>query len=98
MGKVKNVIDILDKMDQKEKLRFGITMCRSDYTNLIYDKEMIFNVFDRKLRKIDEEYATSYVNMRKYPLILFTMAKIMEMSDSEQNRVLFYLINCFNSI
>ena len=48
---------------------------------------------DINVKEIDNEYLTSYVNMRKYPKILFVMAKIMEMNYSEQNQVAMYLYN-----
>ena len=44
-------------------------------------------------KEIDNEYLTSYVNMRKYPTILFTMAKIMEMNNNQQNQIAMYLYN-----
>ena len=31
--------------------------------------------------------------MRKYPTILFVMAKIMEMNNQEQNQIAMYLYN-----
>lgn len=31
--------------------------------------------------------------MRKYPSILFVMAKIMEMNNKEQNQIAMYLLN-----
>ena len=36
--KVKNVIDIIKDMDIKNKLRLGICMSSSAYTNLKYNK------------------------------------------------------------
>ena len=48
---------------------------------------------DKRLKKIDNEYLVSYVNMKKYSTILFVMAKIMEMNYTEQNQVAMYLIN-----
>ena len=33
------------------------------------------------------------VNFEKYKLIMFTMAKIMEMETTEQNKVALYLFN-----
>ncbi len=39
----------------------------------------------------DYEYLVSYVNMRKYPTILFVMAKIMEINNQEQNQIAMYL-------
>ena len=68
-------------------------MCSNTYTNLKYNKAHIHNIFDKKLKAIDNEYLTSYVNMRKYPTLLFIMAKIMEMNNQEQNQVAMYLYN-----
>ena len=91
--KVKNVIDIIKNMDVKNKLRLGICMSSSAYTNLKYNKSHIHSIFDKRLKEIDNEYLASYVNMRKYPTILFVMAKIMEMNYTEQNQVAMYLYN-----
>ena len=91
--KVKNVIDIIKNMDVKNKLRLGLCMSSSAYTNLKYNKSHIHSIFDKRLKEIDNEYLTSYVNMRKYPTILFVMAKIMEMNNTEQNQVAMYLYN-----
>ena len=94
--KVKNVIDIIKNMDLKNKLRLGVCMSSSAYTNLKYNKAHIHSIFDKRLKEIDNEYLVSYVNMRKYPTILFTMAKIMEMNNVEQNQVAMYLFNSIN--
>lgn len=91
--KVKDVIDIIKNMDLKNKLRLGVCMSSSTCTNLKYNKAHIHRIFDKRLKKIDNEYLVSYVNMRKYPTILFAMAKIMEMNYTEQNQVAMYFIN-----
>ena len=91
--KVKNVISIIKDMDLKNKLRLGVCMSSSAYTNLKYNKAHIYSIFDKRLKEIDNEYLASYVNMRKYPTILFVMAKIMEMNSTEQNQITIYLIN-----
>ena len=91
--KVKDVIDIIKNMDFKNKLRLGVCMSSSTYTNLRYNKAHIHSIFDKRLKEIDNEYLTSFVNMRKYPTILFAMGKIMEMNYTEQNQVAMYLIN-----
>ena len=91
--KVKNVIDIIKNMDLKNKLRLGVCMSSSAYTNLKYNKAHIHSMFDKKLKEIDNEYLVSYVNMRKYPTILFVIAKIMEMNNQEQNQIAMYLYN-----
>ena len=94
--KVKDVIDIVKNMDIKNRLRLGICMSSSAYTNLKYNKAHIHSIFDKRLKEIDNEYLTSYVNMRKYPAILFVMAKIMEMNNVEQNQIALYLFNEIN--
>ena len=91
--KVKDVINLIKNMDLKNKLRLGVCMRSSAYTNLKYNKAHIHSIFDKKLKEIDNEYLASYVNMRKYPTILFVMAKIMEMNNQEQNQVVMYLYN-----
>ena len=91
--KVKYVIDIINNMDVKNKLRLGVCMSSSAYTNLKYSKAHIHSIFDKRLKEINNEYLTSYVNMRKYSTILFVMAKIMEMNNQEQNQVAMYLYN-----
>ena len=94
--KVKNVIDIIKDMDEKNKLRLGLCMSSSAYTNLKYNKAHIHSIFDKRLKEIDNEYLVNYVNMRKYPTILYVMAKIMEMNNKEQNQVVLYLFNSIN--
>ena len=94
--KAKDVIDIIKNMDLKNKLRLGVCMSSSAYTNLKYNKAHIHSIFDKKLKEIDNEYLASYVNMRKYPTILFAMAKIMEMNYNEQNQIALYLFNNVN--
>ena len=91
--KVKNVIDIIKNMNLKNKLRLGVCMSSSAYTNLKYNKSHIHSIFDKKLKEIDNEYLASYVNIRKYPTLLFIMAKIMEMNNQEQSQVAMYLYN-----
>ena len=91
--KVKNVISIIKDMDLKNKLRLGVCMSSSAYTNLKYNKAHIHSIFDKRLKEIDNEYLTSYVNMRKYPTILFVMTKIMEMNTIQQNKTALFLFN-----
>ena len=93
MEKVNEVIEIINRMDIKDKLRLGVCMSESAYTKLKYNKSYIHSKFDNELKKIDKDYLTSYVNMRKYPQVLFVMAKIMEMNNAEQNKIAMYLYN-----
>ena len=96
MEKVNEVIEIINKIDLKDKLRVGVCMSESSYTNLKYNKSHIHSVFDKRLKQIDNEYLTNYVNMRKYPQVLFVMAKIMETNKEEQNKIAMYLVNNIN--
>lgn len=94
--KVKNVIDIITNMDLKNKLRLGLCMRSSAYTNLKYNKAHIHSIFDKRWKEIDNEYLASYVNLRRYPIILLIIAKIIEMNTQEQNQVAIYLYNSIN--
>ena len=96
MEKVNELIEIINRMDIKDKLRLGVCLSSSSYTNLKYNKSHIHSEFDKRLKEIDNEYLTSYVNMRKYPQVLFVLAKIMEMNNTEQNKIAMYLYNGIN--
>ncbi len=94
--KVKYLIDMINDMDLTNKLRLAICMSDSSYTNLKYDKPEMYKYFDTILKEIDEEYRTTLVNFAKYKLIMFVMAKIMEMTKEDQNQVALYLFNSIN--
>ena len=51
--KVKDVIDIIKNMDLKNKLRLGVCISSSVYTNLKYNKAHIHSIFDKRLKEID---------------------------------------------
>ena len=95
--KVKYLIDMINDMDLTNKLRLAICMSNSICTNLKYDKTEMYKYFDSLLKEIDIEYRTTLVNFAKYHLIMFAMAKIMEMTKEEQNQVALYLFNVLNS-
>ena len=67
--KVKEIIDIINNTDLNNKLRLGVCMSSSAYTNLKYNKAHIHSIFDKRLKEIDNEYLVSYVNMKN---ILFS--------------------------
>ncbi len=92
--KVKYLIDMINDMDIKNKLRLAICISDSSYTNLKYDKPEMYAKFDNMLKEIDKEYRTTFVNFAKYHLIMFAMAKVMEMTKEEQNQVALFLFNC----
>ena len=92
-NKVENVINIIKDMITKDKLRLGICLTTSDWDNILYDKTEMYEKFDTMLKEVDEEYRTTLINFAKYHLIMFAMAKIMEMTKEEQNQVALYLFN-----
>lgn len=96
-NKVENVINIIKNMDIKDKLRLGICLSTSSWTNILYDKTKMYEKFNTILKEIDEEYRTTLINFAKYHIIMFAMAKILEITKEEQNQVALYLFNVLNS-
>lgn len=80
-------------MELKDKLRLEVCMSTNSYTNLLYNKNELNQLFDNKLKEIDEEYRTSYVNMSKYKIVMYVMAKMMEMDKEKQNQMMMHLVN-----
>ncbi len=66
-------------------------------TNLKYDKSEMYKYFDTIIKEIDEEYRMTLINFAKYHLMMFAIAKIMEMTKEEQNQVALYLFNLISS-
>ena len=91
--KVKYLINIINNMDIKDKLRLAICMSQSKWSGLIYNTKENYEKFDSMLKDIDEEYRTTLINFGKYKLVMFAMAKLMEMETTEQNKVALYLFN-----
>ena len=91
--KVKYLIDMINNMDIKDKLRLAICMSQSKWYGLIYNTKENYDKFDNMLKDIDEEYRTTLINFGKYKLVMFAMAKLMEMETTEQNKVALYLYN-----
>ena len=80
-------------IDEKFKLRLAICMSQSKWSGLIYNTKENYEKVDNMLKDIDEEYRTTLINFGKYKLVMFAMAKLMEMETTEQNRVALYLFN-----
>ena len=80
-------------MRLKDKLRLGICLSTSDWSNILYNKTEMYEKFDTVIKEVDEEYRTIIINFAKYKLVMFAMAKIMEMETAEQNKVTLYLFN-----
>ena len=92
-NKVEDVINIIKDMDTKDKLRLGICLTTSNWANILFNKTEMYEKFDTMLKEIDEEYRTTLVNFAKYKIVMFTMAKIMEMKIDERNKITVYLFN-----
>ena len=74
-------------------MRLGICLTTSDWANILYNKTEMYEKFDTMLKEIDEEYRTTLINFAKYKIVMFTMAKIMEMEQTERNKSTLYLFN-----
>ena len=92
-SKAENVINIIKDMNTKDKLRLGICLTTSDWANILYNKTEMYEKFDAMLKEVDEEYRTTLINFAKYKLVMFTMAKIMEMEQIQRNKVILFLFN-----
>ncbi len=93
MKKVNEVIEIINRMDIKDKLRLAICISQSEWSGLKYNTKEYYDKFDSMLKELDEEYRTALVNFAKYKLVMFAMAKLMEMETTEQNKVTLYFLN-----
>ena len=91
--KVNYLIDMINDMDIKNKLRIAICMSQSKWSGLIYNTKENYEKFDKMLKHIDEEYRTTLINFAKYKIVMFAMAKLMKMETTEQNKVALYLFN-----
>ena len=93
-NKVEFLINMINDMNIKDKLRLAICMSKSKWSGLIYNTKENFEKFDDMLKNIDEEYRTTLINFGKYKIVMFAMAKLMEMETTDQNEVALYLLNC----
>ena len=91
--KVEYFINMINDMDIKDKLRLAICMSQSKCSGLIYNTKENYEKFDAMLKEVDEEYRTTLISFAKYELVMFAMAKLMEMETTEQNKVALYLFN-----
>ena len=95
-NKVENVINIIKYMNQKDKLRLGICLATSNWANILFNKSEMYEKFDTMLKEVDEKYRTTIINFAKYKIVMFTMAKIMEMEETERNKIILYLYKSLN--
>lgn len=68
-------------------------MSQSNWSGLIYNTKEYYEKFDSMLKELDKEYRTTFIDFSKYKLIMFAMAKLMDMETSKQNKVALYLYN-----
>ena len=92
-NKVEYLINIINDMDIKDKLRLAICMSQSKWSGFIYNTKENYEKYDAMLKEIDEEYRNTLINFAKYKLVMFAMAKLMEMETTEQNKDALYLYN-----
>ena len=85
-NKVEFLINMINDMDIKDKLRLAICMSQSKWSGLIYNTKENFEKFDSMLKDIDEEYRTILINFAIYKIVMFAMAKLMEMPNEEKNQ------------
>ena len=90
---VKNLINIINNMNLKDKLRLAICMSQDEWSGLKFNTKENFEKFDNMLKSIDEEYRTTNINMAKYFNIMFAESKLMESPVELQNQVALYLFN-----
>ena len=91
--KVEYLINMINGMDIKDKLRLEICLSQSKWSGLIYNTKENYEKFDAMLKEVDEEYRTTLINFAKYKIVMFAMAKLMEMETTERNKIALYLIN-----
>lgn len=92
-NEVENIISVIKYMNIKDKLRLAICITDSDWNNILYDKAEMYRKFDNMLKEIVEEYKTTLMNFAKYKLVMLTMVNIMELEQSERNKIVLYLFN-----
>ena len=91
--KVKYLKIMIIDMNIKDKYRLAICMSQSKWSGLIYNTKENYEKFDAMLKEVDKEYKTTLINFAKYKLVMFAMAKLMEMETTERNKVTLYLFN-----
>ena len=64
-NKIKSLVNIINRLEIKNKIRLAIMLSDSDNTSLIYDKKAMYAKYDTLLREIDEEYRTTLINFNK---------------------------------
>ncbi len=93
---VKYLINMINDMNLKDKLRLAICMSQDKWSGLRYNIKENYEKFDNILKSIDEEYRTTNIKMAKFFNIMFAEMKLMESPVEQQNQVALYLFNSLN--
>ena len=56
-------------------------------TNILYNKTEMYEKFNTMLKEVNKKYRNTLINFAKYKLVIFKMAKIMEMEEFHRNKV-----------
>ena len=88
--KVKNLIDMINDMDIKDKLKLAICMSQSKWSGLIYNTKEYYERFGNMLKDIDEEYRTTLINFAKYKLVMLQWLNLWKWK--QQNRIKLHYI------
>ena len=86
-------MDIKLKEKQKGRNQDINVKDMSNYTNIKKQLAEKKKKLDAMLKEVDEEYRTTIINFAKYKLVMFAMAKLIEMESTEQNKFALYLFN-----
>ena len=93
---VKDLINTINKMNIKDKLKLAICMSQDKWAGLKYNTKENYEEFNNMLKIIDEEYRKTHVNMAKYKYIMLIEAKLMVLPPELQNQIALYLFNNIN--
>ena len=90
---VKELINTINDMDLKDKLKLAICMSQDKWAGLKYNTKENYERFSNMLKMIDAEYRTTHINMAKYTYIMLIEAKLMVLPPELQNQIALYLFN-----
>lgn len=68
---VEYLINMVNDIDTKERLRLAICMSQSKWSGLIHNTKENYKKFDNLLKEVDEEYRTTLINFARYKLVMF---------------------------
>ena len=63
--KVEYLINMINDMDIKDKLRLAICMSQSKWSRLIYNTKENYEIFDKMLKEVDEEDRENTIKVSK---------------------------------